>query len=754
MIVIAAASVALMLLYGRQPRAEDILAAYNSPRRTPDQKITIEYPFDQTLFPPELPAPTFRWKDNHPRSNVWLVSIIVQNSPQPLNAIATKPSWTPTAAQWDLIKQQSSEMDAQVTILGVSRWFGRNITSAGEIAFRTSKDPVGAPLFYREVNLPFIDAVKDPSLIRWRFGPISAVNPPIVLTNLPVCGNCHSFCRTGKTLAMDVDYANSKGSYVITKVHEQMLLATSDIITWNDYRKEDGEQTFGLLSQISPDGRYVISTVKDKSVFVPMPDLAFSQLFFPIKGILCVYDSQTREFYALPGADDPNFVQSNPSWSPDGKFVVFARAKTYDLKDTAGMGKVLLTREECREFTEEGKPFLFDLYRLPFNDGKGGTAEPIDGASNNGMSNYFGRYSPDGKWLVFCRAKSYMLLQRDSELFIIPPEGGTPRRLQCNTAHMNSWHSWSPNGKWLVFSSKANSPYTQLMLTHIDEHGNSTPPVSLAHMTDPDHAANIPEFVNTSPTAIRKIQEEFLDDYSFVRAGNEFFKAGDTDNAIKQYQKALQLNPNNAVAHNQLGFLLYQAKNMHKEGLAHAFKAVELDPDDPRTHYNLGIALVHQRQFDQAIAHLLQTLRRMPQSIDKQYDLARLHCQLGTAYLYKEQFDQARVHLTKAMNLDPNNANPIYNLAVVCAAQGQINETVKLYSTAIALKPQIDTSPMLHYLLSMNYAAARQFPQALASAQRALMMAQSSGDTRLSQEIRQSISVYQSAAGGPNPSKP
>jgi cytochrome c553 len=61
-----------------------------------------------------------------------------------------------------------------------------------------------------------------------------------VLETLPVCGNCHSFPADGKTLAMDVDYANSKASYVITQVTEQMTLATSDIITWKDYRKGDG----------------------------------------------------------------------------------------------------------------------------------------------------------------------------------------------------------------------------------------------------------------------------------------------------------------------------------------------------------------------------------------------------------------------------------------------------------------------------------------------------------------------------------
>jgi hypothetical protein len=156
---------------------------------------------------------------------------------------------------------------------------------------------------------------------------------------------------------MDVDYANDKGSYVMATVAEKMVLDQREMITWSDYRREDGDSTFGLLSQVSPDGRYVVSTVKDRSVFVATDDLAFSQLFFPFKGILVVYDRQAKRFAPLPGADDSQFVQSNPNWSPDGTCIVFARTKAYELEKLLSKDKVLLSSDECEEFLKNGKTF-------------------------------------------------------------------------------------------------------------------------------------------------------------------------------------------------------------------------------------------------------------------------------------------------------------------------------------------------------------------------------------------------------------
>ena len=767
-IVITTITVAVILsLAKRDLRVEDILTIYREDGEYDD--LDICYPLDETLFPPDIVAPSFDWSDDNPKSIKWLVTIRFQDDEGPMSILCFEPEWIPESDQWEIIKRRSLEKSAKVIVLGVGRRIKNTIISAGRMTFQTSKDKVGAPLFYREVNLPFADAVKDPTRIRWRFGAISSQEKPaIILENLPVCGNCHSFPRDGKTLAMDVDYANNKGSYVITDVTDEMVLQTSDIITWSDYNKEDGKQTFGLLSQISPDGRYVVSTVKDESVFVPKPDLTFSQLFFPIKGILCVYDRETDTFNSLPGADDPQYVQSNPTWSPDGKFIIFAKAKAYQLRYVSGPRNVLLTPEQCEEFLKEGKPFQYDLYQIPFNAGKGGRPEPVEGASNNGMSNFFAKYSPDGKWIISCKAKNYMLLQPDSELYIIPAEGGQARRLRANTRRMNSWHSWSPNGNWFVISSKANTAYTQLFLTHIDKEGYSSPAVLLERFTDSDRAANIPEFVATEATAIKRIHEQFLDDVSFLRAADEFLKANDFAGAEGRCREALELNPQNAAVHAALGVALARQGKID-EAVVHFTEAVRFNPNDIDAHYSLGQAKARRGQPDEAIRHFTTVIQLKP-------DHSQAHGYLGSIMLAGGKLQEAAVHLSEAVRLDPNYADAYYNigqllyrqgqldaaisqwsrvvqlkpddakahykLALALARQKQTGQAIGHYTKAVLLEPDVDTSALLHHLFAAHYAQARRFHEAVLSEEKALELARAAGFQQLEKEVEKWLKAY------------
>jgi Flp pilus assembly protein TadD len=703
---LAVAVLAVLAGCDRQPATPQLVAA----AQQASGRVQIGYPQEGTLFPPEIVAPTVVWSDDTPGVDQWYVVVRDDAGGEVAREVVDTPRWRPSEERWREIKRRSSERDAEVLVAGVARTRPGVVLSSGRVHVRTSADPVNDSLFYREVPLPFLTAVQDPSRIRWRYGTIDQeAGPPIVLQNLPVCGNCHSFADNGSVLGLDVDYGNDKGAYGILPVSQHMVMNDEKIITWADYKREDGELTFGLLSRVSPTGRYVVSTVKDRSVFVAIPDLMISQLFFPIKGILVVYDRDTKTFAALPGADDPQYVQTNAVWSPDGKELVFARAKAYRAEHLEQQNSALVDEKDVPEFTVQKQPFRYDLYRIPFNDGEGGTAVPLAGASNDGMSNYFPKYSPDGKWIVFTKSKSYMLLQPDSELWIVPAAGGEARRLRYNTPRMNSWHSWSSNSRWLVFSSKVNGPYTQLFLTHIDENGNDSPPVLLERFTSPDRAANIPEFVRLPGNAIADIREQFLDAYSFLRAGMANEHTGDHRGAERNFRRGLELAPDNVELHNALGWTLFQ-DGRTADAVAEYRRALALDPKHAKAHNNLALALVELGELDEAADHYRAALAIEP--------TAEIYSDLGFIMAQQGKADDARAAYAKALELDPSCPSAHVNLAVAAVRDGDLAAAEQHYRQALAGRPSAETHNGLGYVLAQQGRADEaiaEFRQAIAA---------------------------------------
>jgi hypothetical protein len=490
--------------------------------------------------------------------------------------------------------------------------------------------------------------------------------PETVLSNLPVCGNCHSFSADGTQFGMDIDYGNDKGSFVSSEVSDEIILDKSKIFSWSDYKREDGEQTFGLLSAISPNGKYIISTLKDRSVFVKIDNLEYSQLFFPIKGILVYYDREKKTFTPLKGADDKKFVQSNPSWFPDGKKLIYAHSKYYKLPEIEQSKKAILPVELAKDFVSKKTLFKYDLYTIDFNNGQGGTPTPLAGASNNGLSNYFPKVSPDGKWIVFTQAESFMLLMPDSKLYIMPASGGTPRLMNCNLANMNSWHSWSPNGKWLVFTSKLNGPYTQLWLTHIDKDGNDSPPVLLENFSFDNLACNIPEFVNIKGGKRFKMKEKFLEsDYYGLQIGKNKIVQGDFSAAVAELTATLKTDPNNYDVYNMRA-IAYSELKKFSEALADFTKCIELKPSS-EAYFNRGSAKFTQKDFQGALLDLSMAL-----SLNKN-DRKALYKRALVKYNL-EDYRGSLIDFDNYLKLDNTNYKAFYERALTKLQLGKISE--------------------------------------------------------------------------------
>jgi hypothetical protein len=519
----------------------------------PLSPISIDYPVNGSIFPPGITPPTFLWRDAAGTS--WSIDVTFADKSAPIHATSqgqhmklgpidpdavadsNKPpaltlqqaatwTWTPDAATWSRIQAHTVDKPASVVVTGYRDF--QVAWSQSSIQLSTSKDEVGAPIFYRDVPLmpsAGVNGVVSPlapdavHLIHWRLRDIRQPESRIVLKDMPTCGNCHSFSADGKTFGMDIDGpANDKGLYAVVPVQKHMTIERKDMVSWNPAGKI-GNTRVGFMSQVSPQGRYVLSTfagpdlgLRDSYYVTNFLDYRFLQVFFPTRGILAWYDRTTGLRTPLPGADNPKYVQTDGVWSPDGKYIVFARALARDPREQ-GQPRAL----HALDTTET--QIQYDLYRIPFNNGKGGVAERIVGASENGMSNSFPKISPDGRWIVYVQCKNGQLMRPDSKLYIIPSTGGTARRMTANTSLMNSWHSFSPNGHWLVFSSKARSPYTQMYLTHLDVDGNDSPAILIDNSTAANRAVNIPEFANIAGNEIEDIAVHVADPAKSPQSG-------------------------------------------------------------------------------------------------------------------------------------------------------------------------------------------------------------------------------------------
>jgi len=749
-------------------RQEAVPAAPDSEKAK--AQISVDYPEDGSIFPPGITPPTFIWRDAAATS--WRITISFADNAPTIRALskgermhigaidpdcaastneppsltpqqAESWTWMPDTAAWSAMQLHSARRPASVTITGYQNG---KIASSAHITFSTSMDPVGAPIFYRDVPLmpsPGADGIVQPlsasaiPLIQWRLRDIRKLESRVVLKNVHTCVNCHSFSADGKTMGVDVDGpGNDKGLYAIAPIQRHISIENKDVVHWNT-DGQVGTTRVGFMSQVSPNGQFVVSTFAGPSLSVPksyyvtnFTDYRFLQVFYPTRGILEWYSRTAGMRRPLPGADDPQYVQTDGVWSPDGKWIVFARA---DARNPHEEGQQLAKYANDPNETK----IQYDLYRIPFNGGLGGTPERIIGASQNGTSNNFPKVSPDGRWIVFVQCRNGQLMRPDSQLYIVPFSGGKARRLRANTSLMNSWHSFSPNGRWLVFSSKARSPYTQMYLTHIDANGNDSPAILIDNSTAANRAVNLPEFVNIKGDGIEDIQVPAADVYKLMDEAMHFEEKEDFAQALEILKKAVTLEPDDARIQNDL------ANNLIKTGdpegaIEHLREAIRINPLMVQSHYNLGMLLLHQGHPDQALPELETTVTLNPRYAPGEEVLAGCYGALHND-------SEALAHWRNALAIEPKSVSALVGLARFLASSS--DDTFRNGAEAVAVAEQANdltsgADPRVLDTLAAAYAEAGQFPQALRAANRALDLATARGDEATINGIRYRISLY------------
>src|SRR5262249_24107372 len=118
----------------------------------------------------------------------------------------------------------------------------------------------------------------------------------------------------------------------------------------------------------------------------------------------------------------------------------------------------------------------------------------------------------------------------------------------------------------------------------------------------------------------------------------------DWDGAESQFKKAIQLSPNYVTAHQWFSEYL-AAVGRSDDAIAESKRAEQIDPLSPDVGWNIGLALLFARRYDEAIQHLQGTLRNNPR-------FALGHAFLGWAYEQKGQLTEALKELETARKLN------------------------------------------------------------------------------------------------------
>ena len=161
--------------------------------------------------------------------------------------------------------------------------------------------------------------------------------------------------------------------------------------------------------------------------------------------------------------------------------------------------------------------------------------------------------------------------------------------------------------------------------------------------------------------------------------GAVLFQEGNVDEAVAEFQKTLQINPDDAKAYVNLGLALCRKGNVD-EGITQYQKALQIDPDSVEAYVNLGNALLKKGEVDAAIAQYQQTLRINPDYADAYNDLGFALCQKGNV-------DEAITQYRQALQINPNLAQIHDNLGNALAKEGEVDAAIAQYRQALQLNP-------------------------------------------------------------------
>jgi tetratricopeptide (TPR) repeat protein len=236
---------------------------------------------------------------------------------------------------------------------------------------------------------------------------------------------------------------------------------------------------------------------------------------------------------------------------------------------------------------------------------------------------------------------------------------------------------------------------------------------------------------------------------------------GRTDEAIAEFRSALQITPYDVDLYFATAAALVRA-GRDDEAMACYAKGLQAESLDPLTrarrrkesapepqamepteheayvHYNMGVALDSAGRTRAAAAHYEKALQFRPVFALAHFNLANALADLGNVR-------EAIAHYEQALRQEPGYAKAHYNLAWLLATAdpaqgGDPGQAVAVAERASRLAG--GDLPVVLDVLAVAYAAANRFPEAIATAEKAVEAASTVGAAGLARQIEARLRLY------------
>lgn len=168
------------------------------------------------------------------------------------------------------------------------------------------------------------------------------------------------------------------------------------------------------------------------------------------------------------------------------------------------------------------------------------------------------------------------------------------------------------------------------------------------------------------------------DNVALTNLGELLAHTNQWDEAVACFRKAVQLYPNDAIAHFDLGWAL-SAVGQNAEAISSLHKADEIRPGDVNIRRELGSALAAAGRFSESVAVYSKAIEENPQA-------AVLHCGLGAALSEAGHLEEAITAFRRGLAACPDQYLA-RNLAVLLGRTGDTVGAISFYRKAIELKP-------------------------------------------------------------------